>query len=176
MGVRLSSGLAGNSDSNDAGAMRSFMTEEFVITVTLPGTPEHFTRTCGASVWIGRSPEADIQLVHPLVSRRHVQISVQEDGDFLVSDLGSRNGTVVNDELVQNDARAVAGPAVIQVGPYMLQLAPSSLAEGETFLADRRGARVGRVFLDRGLRDSLRILLFGNIRLHEKSFAAVLPD
>ena len=83
-------------------------------------------------VVVGRGPEADLQLVHPLVSRRHAELTLQDDGDFLVRDLGSRNGTIVNDEVLQELARAVTAPAVVQVGPYVLRLTPASLIADET--------------------------------------------
>ena len=46
-------------------------------------------------VTIGRTPENDIHLPHPSVSRRHALIDV-EDGKAVVEDLGSLNGTYLN--------------------------------------------------------------------------------
>lgn len=51
---------------------------------------------------IGRSPSCNLTLEDPLVSRRHVKISVYEDHATL-DDLGSRNGTLVNREPVFED-------------------------------------------------------------------------
>jgi DNA-binding response OmpR family regulator len=123
------------------------MDEEYIVTVTLPGTPEHFSKVCRGLITVGRNPEVDIQLVHPMVSRRHVELSLETDGRFLVSDLGSRNGTVVNDELVQDSSRQVESRAMVQVGPYFLQLATNADIQAETF----RGAVPvpGRAALDR---------------------------
>lgn len=46
-------------------------------------------------VVIGRMPECDVVLSDPNVSRRHAEI-VRVEGDFLVRDLGSTNGTRLN--------------------------------------------------------------------------------
>jgi pSer/pThr/pTyr-binding forkhead associated (FHA) protein len=46
---------------------------------------------------IGRSPSCDLALEDPLISRRHARIQVTKD-DAMISDLGSRNGTLVNGE------------------------------------------------------------------------------
>ncbi|HLF78977.1 MAG TPA: FHA domain-containing protein [Dehalococcoidia bacterium] len=124
------------------------MDEEYIVTVTLPGTPEHFSKVCRGTITVGRNPEVDIQLVHPMVSRRHVELSLAGEGQFLVSDLGSRNGTVVNDELVQDASRQVASRAMVQVGPYVLQLATNADIEAETFRATM-APTPGRVALDR---------------------------
>lgn len=124
------------------------MDQDFIITVTLPGTPEHFSKPCRGQIVVGRNPEVDLQLVHPMVSRRHAEIAMEDDGGFLVRDLGSRNGTVVNDELVQDASRRVEGRTIVQVGPYMLQLSSSADVEAETFISDRR-RNEGRVSLDR---------------------------
>lgn len=44
---------------------------------------------------IGRDASADIQVQHPTVSRNHLQITFR-DGRYLVTDLGSTNGTKIN--------------------------------------------------------------------------------
>lgn len=46
-------------------------------------------------VLIGRSPECDITLLDPNVSRRHAEVRPLDDG-FVLVDLGSTNGTRVN--------------------------------------------------------------------------------
>jgi pSer/pThr/pTyr-binding forkhead associated (FHA) protein len=132
------------------------MVQEFVVAVTLPGTPESFTRTCNSLVTVGRGPTADIQLVHPLVSRLHAELSMQ-DGRLLIRDLGSRNGTVVNDELLRSDVRLVAREAILQVGPYVLRVAEAGVLAEET-LATAAPGTTGRAVLDRDLR---RLLIDG---------------
>lgn len=52
----------------------------------------------GDSAVIGRSKRADICIEDDSVSRRHVRVSRQEDGTFLLEDLGSRHGTRINGE------------------------------------------------------------------------------
>ncbi len=47
------------------------------------------------SAVIGRDREADIPLKDPLVSRRHATVLFR-DGSFLLADLESTNGTVMN--------------------------------------------------------------------------------
>jgi predicted component of type VI protein secretion system len=127
------------------------MNEEYIVCVTLPGTPEHFSRTCSGKVTVGRSEEADIQLVHPMVSRRHAEMELAEDGSFLVRDLASRNGTVVNDDLIQDRACHAGDAVVVQIGPYMLRLVTRAAAEGDTLAVGARPPR-GRVTLDRSQR------------------------
>ncbi len=52
---------------------------------------------------IGRLPECDIAITDPGASRRHARIDRREEGYF-VTDLGSTNGTLVNDEAVSEQA------------------------------------------------------------------------
>jgi hypothetical protein len=49
--------------------------------------------------FIGRSPSCNLTLADPLVSRKHVRITVTGEAAML-DDLGSRNGTLVNDQPV----------------------------------------------------------------------------
>ena len=48
---------------------------------------------------IGRDSDADITLPSPLVSRRHARIVSRED-EFLIEDLGSRNGVFINGQRI----------------------------------------------------------------------------
>ena len=50
---------------------------------------------------VGRDPACDIVLARPSVSRRHAVLSV-ENGRTTVEDLGSTNGTFVNNEPVEH--------------------------------------------------------------------------
>jgi hypothetical protein len=47
-------------------------------------------------VIIGRLPESDVPVPDPGVSRRHAEVR-KEDGGYLLVDLGSTNGTLVNE-------------------------------------------------------------------------------
>ena len=49
---------------------------------------------------IGRGREATLTLPHPLVSRRHCEI-LEQDGKLIVKDLGSLNGTFVNNKKIE---------------------------------------------------------------------------
>lgn len=56
---------------------------------------DEFLLRDGANV-IGRSHECDIMLNDKLASRRHCQVILKEKGVFVLDDLGSRHGTVLN--------------------------------------------------------------------------------
>ncbi len=49
---------------------------------------------------IGRSPEADVRIDETSVSREHARITRDDGGRYVLTDLRSRNGTTVNDDLV----------------------------------------------------------------------------
>jgi hypothetical protein len=66
---------------------------------------------------IGRHPESDIVLDDITVSRRHSEVRLV-DGRYVVSDVGSLNGTYVNQERV--DSRVLAQGDELQVGKFHL--------------------------------------------------------
>ncbi len=70
------------------------------------------------SATIGRSPDATIMLEDAEISRLHARISRSAAGDFVLEDLGSRNGTFVNGTRVNR--RVLAYGDKIQVGPHAL--------------------------------------------------------
>ncbi len=77
-------------------------------------------------VIIGRSPSCTIPLEDAKVSRRHVRIVV-EGAEARVSDLGSRNGTVVNGERVEGEVVVLPGDK-IQVGDTTVLFEPQARA------------------------------------------------
>ncbi len=65
---------------------------------------------------IGHSNQADIYLDDSQVSRRHIEISCR-DGLFYLTDLGSKNGTWVNDKPVHaNAVRPISGAISVRLG------------------------------------------------------------
>ena len=100
-------------------------------------------------VVIGRSPEADIVIPNALMSRKHAR--VWWDGErYLVEDLGTRNGTLVNREPVTaprqlQDSDEIALPGMILTfrsteETMMFAPRPAARASTLTFLfADLRG-------------------------------------
>ncbi len=72
----------------------------------------------GPEVVIGRSPDCQIAIEDPLVSRRHARILLSERGAAL-EDLGSRNGLALNGEAVRG-AMALADGDRIRIGTQEL--------------------------------------------------------
>lgn len=67
---------------------------------------------------IGRAGESDIPIEHPKVSRRHAEIERRDDGNFVIRDLGSTNGTLFAGQPVQE--HLLQDGDVVQVGPARL--------------------------------------------------------
>ena len=78
----------------------------------------------GQSVTIGRHPANLLVLEQDEVSRRHAEVFVQ-DGRAWVRDLGSRNGTQVNDQDLRGAVRELADGDRITVGTAILKFIQS---------------------------------------------------
>src|SRR5512138_2708033 len=65
------------------------------------GSLREFVLEEGATATIGRSPNNQIAIPERHVSRQHAVISFR-DGIFMIADLGSANGTYVNDKLLSD--------------------------------------------------------------------------
>ena len=61
---------------------------------------------------IGRDPTAGLRLADKLVSRHHARISFDADGPY-IEDLGSSNGTLVNDAEISEPTRFGAGDRLL---------------------------------------------------------------
>ncbi|MGB4729137.1 MAG: FHA domain-containing protein [Thermogutta sp.] len=68
---------------------------------------------------IGRSRDADLTIVHPMISRRHCQL-FESEGLVKVRDLGSLNGTYLGGEQIQ-EAFLPPG-SVLTIGPLVFRV------------------------------------------------------
>ena len=84
----------------------------------------------------GRNVDSDFQIPLEVVSRRHAQLSIK-DGKLHVRDLGSSNGTFVNNNRIQ-EAELVAGDTLV-IGPVVFTMVidgqPEEVATVRTVLA-----------------------------------------
>jgi len=85
---------------------------------------------------IGRSPDNEITLAQPLVSRRHCELFATHDQLF-VRDLGSMNGTYVGSEKIEGDHPLNPGE-LLTVGTVTFRALYGELIETDAsgFLAD----------------------------------------
>ena len=105
-----------------------------------------FELRAGAPLVVGRALNSDIPVFDPTISRRHAEVSCDEDGVH-VRDLGSSNGTFHNGQKV--DAALLAPGDVVTFGNVAFRLkeesseitAPAYLPEGP---APRVGATIIR--------------------------------
>lgn len=70
---------------------------------------------------IGRGSENDLVLPHPTVSRSHAKINKIAANQYVITDLGARNGTYINGAELKG-SRALALQDVINIGPYEFRL------------------------------------------------------
>lgn len=90
--------------------------------ITAPGEAPQTVLLDKPVLRIGRlpAPENDLPLVHSLVSRRHAQIFCDRE-PYRIVDLGSSNGTLVNDiPLPANEVRELRDGDRISIGPFTL--------------------------------------------------------
>ncbi|MFD5564573.1 FtsK/SpoIIIE domain-containing protein [Kitasatospora griseola] len=107
-------------------------------------------RLHGERIRIGRSTEADVPLDDPDVSRLHLALHLSADGHATVQDLGSTNGTLLDERYLREESAELAPGALLRIGESTLQLAhPADIAartatpdgEGRLRLAPRPTAR-----------------------------------
>ena len=110
----------------------------------LYSTPEGEARasTLGELTRIGRAANSDLVIEDSSVSRRHALIQRQEDGAHVLTDLGSANGTTLNDRLIHlpvvlrdGDRIGIAGydkaPSFLSTGPVLAEHGLGTVAEFE---------------------------------------------
>lgn len=95
-----------------------------------PATPQaEMFRLNSRRTLIGREPSCDIALDDNAVSRSHAAIELEDSG-YSVVDLGSRNGTFVDDKLLR-DRRCLKGGEHIRLGGTILKFMASMDEEAQ---------------------------------------------
>ena len=89
---------------------------------------------------IGRGKTADVYLNYPSVSRQHAALCRGENGEWTVYDLGSKGGTLVNGEAVEDSAQVRLGDT-ITLGGVPLVFLPQTVAEREELEKKRLAER-----------------------------------
>ena len=92
---------------------------EEIVAVRRVGTVEHAgavtTLAEGEELLIGREPECDIVIRSHEASRRHARIS-QSEGRWVLTDLGSMNGTYLNGERLNDESRWLTAGDSFSIG------------------------------------------------------------
>jgi DNA-binding CsgD family transcriptional regulator len=88
---------------------------------------------------IGRNPGADLRIEDAGVSRRHVKLSLLDDGSVLAADMRSTNGMIINGEKLER--------ATLHEGDQ-LRLGPDALLRFSSSCADELRARHVRAVFD----------------------------
>jgi pSer/pThr/pTyr-binding forkhead associated (FHA) protein/outer membrane biosynthesis protein TonB len=101
-----------------------------VLRIYLNGKLEGVKQFTEPQIVFGRNPEAQVDLQDEEVSLLHAAI-VEQDGKYVISDMGTQSGTFVNGEKILE--AEIQSEDEIQVGPYQVQFfvgipKPGSLA------------------------------------------------
>ncbi len=98
-----------------------------------------------AIAMIGRLPTCDIVMPYPQVSGRHTSVMKSPDGNLLVGDLGSTNGTYVNGQRLTPGQPVTVPPKTrIFVGPYAMIV--DLVGNAISAYAEQQASAGGQVF------------------------------
>lgn len=81
-----------------------------ILTINSPDAPERSVQLDGHNT-LGRHPDNTIQILDRIVSKNHCHIDLV-NGQYVLKDLGSMNGTSVNGERVQGEQALKAGDEI----------------------------------------------------------------
>jgi S-DNA-T family DNA segregation ATPase FtsK/SpoIIIE len=101
---------------------------------------------------VGRT-EGDLRVDDPLLSARHFSVLVGDDGSLTLRDVGSRNGTVCDGELVTGPV-VLDGDSVVAAGASLFAVARFGLADRATLLGSSPTGRI----IQRQFREALAAL------------------
>jgi ABC-type multidrug transport system ATPase subunit len=93
-----------------------------------------------SKILIGRAPECDLVLDHPMVSRQHAALERGPDGVLRLSDLGSMNGLTLGGQRLVGSA-VLSENQQVGIGPFLFSLAGRSLQTMDNSVGLRLEAR-----------------------------------
>lgn len=121
---------------------------------------------------IGRSPENDLQLSYPTISRHHARIRrVGSREEYAIEDLGSSNGTVVNDEVIEPGTLHPLHPGnTLRIGPIKLIFAPESMQ----LVDESRDLRLDALHLNQFVDKGINLLQDISLAILPREFVALV--
>jgi pSer/pThr/pTyr-binding forkhead associated (FHA) protein len=110
---------------------------------TSDGLRQEFKLQDDCPLTIGRSQEADIPIVDDKVSRLHCGIRYEND-EYVLKDLGSRNGTYLNEVKIERHPIHIGdkirvGSAILKIEKEMTKGTQTVLREVEDEMAKGKG-------------------------------------
>jgi len=88
---------------------------ELTLNIYIDGSPEQTRNVAQDQLILGRLPECDVYLPYSEISRRHCQFRRIAAGQWRIEDLGSTNGTLLNQGRVEKPTLIQDGD-IIQIG------------------------------------------------------------
>ena len=121
---------------------------------------------------IGRSPENDLQLDYPTISRHHAQISRVGTGEeYVIEDLGSSNGTSVNDVLLApNKLHPLHPGSTLRIGPVKLIFTPKAMQ----LVDESRDLRLEALHLNQRVGKGINLLQDISLSIQPREFVALV--
>jgi diguanylate cyclase (GGDEF)-like protein len=105
--------------------------EQEACLIIIRGTPQgHRFFVTQDEMTIGRDPAADISVSDQSISRKHARLNREPGGKVRLTDLGSSNGTLVNDKKVAtNESVILAKEDMVKLGNSILKFLPAGELE-----------------------------------------------
>jgi pSer/pThr/pTyr-binding forkhead associated (FHA) protein len=108
-----------------------------LVVIEGPATGQHFALAQHKLVAIGRDDDCTFQIVDPLVSRRHLQIRLDKDGNHIAADYRSANGVIVNGARLVGD-RLLRNGDEITIGGSRIVYSTDDYTDAASAMADVR--------------------------------------
>jgi ABC transport system ATP-binding/permease protein len=127
-------------------------------------------KTSKGALTIGRAPENDHVIDHPMVSKLHAKVTMTDKG-FLLEDLGSANGTFFNGERIAEPV-VIGEKDTFQIGPVRMRLAADGNVESDDLRVSTRVDVQGICYDVRG--GALRLLRDVSFSIEPGEFVALM--
>ncbi len=104
--------------------------EQEACLIIIRGTPQgHRFFLTQEEMVLGRDPSADLSILDQSISRKHAKVT-KAGNKVLITDLGSQNGTLINDKkLKPNEPRPLAKEDMIKLGSTVMKFLPQGELE-----------------------------------------------
>jgi ABC-type multidrug transport system ATPase subunit len=120
------------------------------------------------SLILGRDTSCDVVLDHPIISRKHARI-YRSDSVYYIEDLGSTNGTIVNDTHITRPQKLASGDT-IYIGPIKLIFTPEALEKHD----QSHDLRIDVVGINQWVTKTVNLLQDISLTIEPNEFVAIV--
>lgn len=109
-----------------------------LVVIDGPAAGTHFALAAQPLVTVGRDEDCTFQIIDAQISRHHLQIRLEKNGQHIAADYRSANGVIINGHKIVGDKPLIDGDE-LRMGRSRVVYSTTDYPDAQTAMNNRKG-------------------------------------